>query len=119
MVPSHYEGNRKSRSKLDQSHYLHPKISKMAFFLQRQCTHAEVEGGAEGDGERILKRFPMEHGAQCQPQSQNPETMIQAETKSWMPIWLNHPSAPINQFFYIKFQIPSSHNLYLEKKKKR
>ena len=38
-------------------------------------------GGAEGEGERLSRRLPTEHGARCRAPSHNPETMTRAEIK--------------------------------------
>ena len=45
-------------------------------------------GGAEAEGERISSRLHAEYGTQCGAQSNDPEVMTWAETKSVMLNWL-------------------------------
>ena len=58
-----------------------------------------ADGGAEGDRESQTDSLLSAEADGGAP-SHNPEIMIWAEIKSWMPHWLSHPGAPISITFY-------------------
>ena len=54
----------------------------------------ESDMGVEAEGETVSSRLRAERGTRCRAQSQDPEIMTWAETKSQTFNQMSHPGAP-------------------------
>ena len=67
--------------------------SDFVYFREKECACMGGEKEGEGKGERIS--IHVEHQDWCGAQSQDPEIIPWAKTKSWVFNWLSHPGTPI------------------------
>ena len=74
-------------------------FKKDLFILEREREQERAGRGAE----RISSRLPIEYGAWCGAQSQDPEIMTWAKIKSQLINWLSHPGALIISAFQSTF----------------